>query len=145
MHKELVKQTSSAVSLGSALRDGDANGTGVDLAGYNSALVIATVGIHASLDGSNFVAIELEESDDNSTFTDVAAANMLCESPAAASTGGQFLLVDSTTEDDVIAQCAYMGTKRYVRAVVNVTGTLTNGIGTSVLVVRGHPASPPST
>lgn len=143
--KELLGRTSPAVSLTAVSRSGDANGTGVDLAGYGSALVIATVGIHADLSGSNYIALELEESDDNSTYTDVAAAEMRCESPASASTGGQFLLVDAISEDDVIAQVAYMGSKRYIRAVANVTGTLTNGIICSAVVLRGDPASVPST
>lgn len=141
--KELIKRSSAAVSLNSIVRTGDANGTGVDLSGYNSALVFATVGIDAGLDGSNYIAFELEESDDNSTFTDVAAASMLCESPAAASTGGQFLLVDATSEDDVVAQCSYMGTKRYIRVVANITGTVS--VICSAFVLRADPAVLPST
>ena len=141
--KELLKMTSPVVSLTSIARTADANGTGADLLGYNSALVVATAGADSGLDGSNYIAFELEESDDNSTFTDVAAADMLCESPASASTGGQFWLIDSTTEDDVIAQVAYKGEKRYIRVVANITGTV--NIVCSAIVLRGHPSSPPST
>lgn len=141
--KELIKRSSAAVSLSAVSRTADANGTGVDLSGYNSALVVATIGIDSGLDGSNYISFELEESDDNSTFTDVAAADMLCESPAAAGSSGQFILVDSTSEDDVIAQCSYMGEKRYIRVVANITGTVT--IICSAIVLRGDPAVLPAT
>lgn len=144
MLRELLKDTSLAQSLAAAVRTADANGTGVDLKGYESALVLALVGPEGDTpSGSVTISLELEESDDDSTYTDVAAADMLVESPAIAGANGQFLLVDDAAEAPIAVAVAYLGKKRYLRVVDNRTGTHTNGTLTWAGVLRGHPRSAP--
>lgn len=116
---------------------GDANGTGVDLAGFESALVIVAVGESGdTLSGSVKVDLELEHSDDNSTWSDCAAADTVGEVSA-----GNFGTIDAAAEDDACFQVAYVGGKRYIRPVINLTGTHTNGIPVGAVVVKGMPRS----
>jgi len=111
----------------------DSNGAGIDLQNRNSALISANIGISGdTLSGTVYVSVELEESADDITYTDVADADM------ANSTGGgsgQFALIDDPAEDDVVAITGYRGSKRYIRVVFNLTGTHTNGIPVSATVI----------
>lgn len=63
---------SKAVStIANDARTADINGTGVDARGFAQALVIMDLG---DLTDAGTLAIKLQESDDNSTFTDITGA-----------------------------------------------------------------------
>jgi len=109
---------------------------GADLKGYEGALAVVAVGVTGdTLDGSNFISLELEESEDDSTFTDVAVEDMI---GGVQGSSGQFALINAAAEDDTAYAVGYIGTKRYIHVVVNVTGTHTNGTPVGAVVVRGH-------
>ena len=113
--------------------DGD---TDVDLQGYNGCEMVVVVGASGdTLSGSVYVSLELEESDDDSTYTDVADADML---GATGGGSGQFALINDPAEDDAVYTVGYIGDKRYLRLKVNVTGTHTNGIPLAACAIRGH-------
>ncbi|MEW6583259.1 MAG: hypothetical protein AB1416_10925 [Actinomycetota bacterium] len=101
------------------------NGTGVDLAGYEGALVKFDVG--AVTDGTH--APKIQESDDNSTYTDVAAADL---------SGALANLASNTPQKQ-----GYIGRKRYIRAVITTTGATTGAIA-GATVVRGAPHQTPA-
>lgn len=107
-----------ATSLPPAARTATANGSGVDLRGYDAALVMMVVG--TITDGTH--TPKLQESSDNSTFTDVAASDLV----------GSFSNLASNTPQRV----GYIGSKRYVRVVVTVSGATTGGVYGAV-IVRG--------
>lgn len=89
------------------------NGTGVDLQGFNGAIFVVDIGTATGT--SPNATVKLQESSDNTTFTDVAAADLL---------GGGQLAAITTTTDDATYRRGYIGNKRYVRvAVTAVTGT----------------------
>lgn len=111
-----------AASLFPAARTATANGTGVDLQGFDAATVCITTGVIT--DGTH--TISLQESDDNSTFTNVVAADLLGTAPAIA-----------TTDDNVVFRFGYIGNKRYVRVVTTVASATTGGIYDAV-VIRGR-------
>lgn len=115
----------------------DANGTAVDMQGYDSVMFAAAVGASGdTLSGSVKIELELEESDDNSTFTDVADDDIL--DAVEGSNDGCFAVIDDAAEDDAVYKVGYRGTKRYVRPVVNVTGTHTNGTPIGIIAVQGN-------
>ena len=94
-----------------------ATGASVDLApGFERALVIVDAG--TVTDGSH--VIKLQESDDNSTFTDVDAGDLDGAAPTLAS-----------ANDDQVFTFGYVGTKRYIRAVSTVTGATFGRAGMS--------------
>ena len=139
--KDLSNSISPAVSLAAAVRSAAANGTGVDLQGYESATVLVDVGAEGdTLSSSVHFEISLEESDDNSTFTDVAQAGI---TDGTISSGGIFLKLDGTTGGDPdtaggIFRVGYVGGKRYIRVVIAKTGTHSNGTPIGAMVIRGH-------
>ena len=58
-------------SLVPATRTADANGTGIDTKGFNDAMLVVAVGDIDLADANETYEVILEESDDNSTFTEV--------------------------------------------------------------------------
>jgi hypothetical protein len=127
--------------LTAAVRTADANGASVDRKGYDGVLFQWSIGVSGdTLSGSVYSELELEHSDDNSTFTDCADANL-----SASVTGnntGTAAKIDDAAEDDVIVTVAYLGTKRYVRPVYNITGTHTNGTPTSCVAIQNRAKYP---
>lgn len=131
MNKDLYNTISVARTIDPIVGNDDTEGTGVgvDLRGYESALVVYYYGISGdTLSGSVKVQAVLEESVDNSVWTAVAAADIQ----------GTLPLIDDPAEDPAIWMVGYMGTKRYLRARNDFTGTHTNGFPMSALIIRGH-------
>tara|TARA_R110000796_G_scaffold27008_4_gene74637 strand:+ start:3239 stop:3682 length:444 start_codon:yes stop_codon:yes gene_type:complete len=120
----------------------DANSASVDLDGYESLCLLVNVGESGdTLSGSVYIELEVEESVDDSTWTDVADADLT--NYLAGTNDGTFALVDAAAEDDARFIVGYKGTKQYVRVVINVTGTHTNGTPIAVTGVLGTPRVSP--
>lgn len=135
--KDMYYPHSPVLALAAQVLTADADGVDVDLQGYEGAQVIAVVGASGdTLSGSVYVELEVEESDDGVTYTDVADADLV--NVVAGTNDGTFAKVDDPAEDDAVYHTAYIGAKRYIRVVANLTGTHTNGIPVGVLVNRGH-------
>lgn len=100
--------------------------TGVDLQGFNSALVIVATGAIA---GSGDFTTKLQESDaSGSGYTDVAAADLLGSFP-------------ETLEASSVVKVGYIGTKRYIRTVT--TKNSGTSIAAAIVVAKGHPFDAP--
>lgn len=126
--RDLKNNIDAAQSLTPAARITSANGTSADLRGYGSAVALVAFGEWT--DGTHTPAVE--ESDDNVSFTAVAAGNLQ----------GAFTPCSSAATDNVVQRVGYLGTKRYVRVALTVAGA-TEGALSSAVVLRGHPASAP--
>lgn len=124
MKEDLRSNIDIAHSLAPAARTASANGAGVDLQGYESAVVVFYAGVVT--DGTHTPSIE--ESDDNSTYTAVSAAQ----------TQGTLAVLAANVPQRV----GYVGHKRYIRPVITAAGTTTGAV-TSASVVRGDPAVAP--
>ncbi|ASQ10647.1 hypothetical protein [Sinorhizobium meliloti] len=122
-----MKDTYSALNfahtLEPAARTASANGAGVDLRGYNSALVQVVAGVWT--DGTH--TPKLQESDDDSTYTDVAAADLL----------GSFTVIDGADDDAQTFKVGYKGNKRYIRGATTVAGATTGAVY-GMIVIRSH-------
>jgi len=113
----------------------DADGASVDLLGYDRVVFYALVGESGdTLSGSVKIELEVEESSDDSSFTDVADAHLT--QYVAGTNDGCFALIDAAAEDDAVYMTEYRGSERYVRPVINVTGTHSNGTPIGILALR---------
>ena len=113
----------------------DADSSSIDMKDYRHCAFYALVGESGdTLSGSVYVELELEESADDSTFTDVADAHIT--NAVDGTNDGTFAKIDAAAEDDAVFMTQYSGPARYVRAVVNVTGTHTNGIPIGIVAFR---------
>jgi len=110
-----------------------------DLAGYEAATFFVSYGQSGdTLSGSVYWSAKLQESDDDSTFSDVAAADVI------GNTENKFAVCNAAADDDAIYGLGYRGDKRYVKVVVTATGTHSSGTPIGVYVVKGRIADGPS-
>jgi hypothetical protein len=133
-------------SIINAVKTAGANGTGVDLKGFEEATAIVDVGAEGdTLSGSIYFEISLEHSDDDSTYTDCVQADVINGTIAA---GGIWLKLDGTTDGDPSTtggdwQVGYVGGKRYLRLVLAKAGTHSNGTPISGVIVKSRPRVAP--
>jgi hypothetical protein len=126
--RDLKNNIDAALSLSPAARTATANGAGVDLQGYEAAAALVQFGTWT--DGTHTPS--LQESDDNSSFTTVAAADLT----------GAFTAVSSGGGSNTVQRVGYIGAKRYVRGVLTVSGATTGAVS-AIAIVRGVSARRP--
>lgn len=126
--RDLDKQVSVASTQLPNVRTTTAAGVSVDLAGYRQAMFVAHLG--TITDGT--FAFDPEESDNGTDWTDIASGDL----------SGTF--VDGTSSaDDRIQEVGYLGSKRYVRCNLTVSGTPSSGGPVGVHVVRSGAVTGP--
>ena len=135
--RDLKNNIGVVQSLAPAVRTADADGSTVDLQGFESATVVIDMGAEGiTLSGTDKIEIELEHSDDNSTWTDVTSANDVIG--ATPDSSGKIATFDADAEIPAISAVGYIGGKRYIRAVANFSGTHGTGTPFGVSVIKGH-------
>ena len=128
--KEILGSAKVVVGLPPASRSSDGSGDTVDTQGYEAVMVSFLVG---DVSGTISLTPELLESDSSTTgFTVVAAADLI---------GGAFTEVTGTSSDNTVQSRAYKGTKRYLRANDNRTGT--SAVNTAAVFVLANPRHVP--
>lgn len=122
-----------------AVRNADLNTGSLDTLGYDSAVIMFHVGLSAdTINTTNKIELEIEESDDNSAWNDAPNASLVNPDTGAAgfvaaTNVGTTVVIDSAAKDELIYAVRYAGSKRYVRAVLNFSGTHTTGTPIGVL------------
>lgn len=136
--RDLANSISVVETLASATRTADADGTGVDLQGFESATVVAHFGAEGiTLSTSNKIEMKLEHSDDNVTFSAVTSASDVVDGTVDAS--GIFATADGNDDIPAVFTIGYVGGKRYIRAVIDYSGTHGTGTPAGATVIKGHP------
>jgi hypothetical protein len=131
-------------SLAPILKSVDVNGTGVDLTGFSSAALVVNVGAAGdTFSGSVKTNLIIEDSDDNSTYTAVTSNTDVTGGTVDSS--GIFQTIDANGEAGKTYGIGYVGGKKYIRAVIDIVGTHTNGTIYGAVVVKGTPISAPVT
>ena len=119
-----IKSNADVVkSVDPATYNSDQTGAGVDLRGFASSMAVIQSG--ALTDGTH--TPKLQESDDNSVYSDVSAADL----------EGALANISANT----IQRTGYKGSKRYVRVFVTSSGA--TGAIYSASIVRGLPSAAP--
>ena len=135
--KDLRSNISVVQTIAPVAGAADATGATDDLQGYESCTFVIDAGIEGiTLSGSNMLQIELEESSDNSTWTDVSASTSVIG--ATPDSNGVVATFDADGEIPAVATVAYIGDKRYVRVIANFSGTHGTATPYSVTAIRGH-------
>lgn len=124
--RDLKNNLGAAASLNPAARTASADGAGVDLDGFDSAMVVFAIGLYTN---GSFTPL-VKESDDNVTFTEVAAADL----------EGSLTVIDDVSDDNTVQRVGYKGNKRYIAACVAEGSSPAPGTGLVIggSVVRGH-------
>jgi len=131
--RDLKSNVDASQSLAPAERTASANGTGIDTRNHDSAMVVFNIGLYT--DGGWTPAVE--ESDDNSIFTAVAAADL----------EGAFTAINDASADNTTQRVGYKGNKRFIRAVLTEAGASpapSTGLVAGATISRGHPHGTPT-
>lgn len=135
MQRDFINDFAETLANVPAVVTADADGSSVDLKDFEWATFYALVGDSGdTLSGSVYIELEVEESADDSSFTDVADADL--QGYVAGTNDGCFAVINAPAEDQAVFTATYRGSKRYVRPVINVTGTHSNGTPIGILVLR---------
>jgi hypothetical protein len=128
--------TTSALTV-PAVKTSTVTSASVDMQGYESLAILFDVGQSGdTLSGSVYWTLSLEESDDDSNFSAVAAADT--------HNGAASVVIDAAAEDETVVKFGYKGASRYIRAKATATGTHTNGTPMGILAVQGNAADNPA-
>lgn len=122
--RDLASNIGVAASLVPATQSATAKGTAVDLRDYDSAALVITTG---AIVASGLYVMSMQESDTTTDgdFADVGADDMVGSFPAS--------LAASTT-----FKVGYVGTKRYVRAVITKTSGTSIDAGAAFVLGNAH-------
>jgi hypothetical protein len=140
-HTSLYANTGVVSLLVPAVRNTDAASTGLDLQNCDDAVLVAHIGDSAdTLNGSNYIEVEFQESDTDvdGNYTAVANADLTNYSSEATTNVGTIALINAAAEDQVAVFAGYKGSKRYIRLKFNFTGTHSTGTPCSVVGLRGR-------
>lgn len=123
-------KASPAINPAAAITgNGDTNSAWIDTQGFGSTEFVFQSGVIT--DGTFATKLQDADAANQSDVADVAAAGLLGSAPAFA--------VD---DDNKAKRVGYIGTKRYVRAVVTQAGATSGGF-LAATCVQGHPWSMP--
>tara|TARA_R100000655_G_scaffold34868_1_gene67808 strand:- start:1240 stop:1686 length:447 start_codon:yes stop_codon:yes gene_type:complete len=138
MARDIASNTNTVTVVDPVVVTSDTNGTGVDLQGFESAMLTVHTGVEGdTLSSSVKFEYYLEHSDDNSSFSAVTSSTDVTDASIGAT--GIFLTLDANGETPQIQTIGYIGGKRYVRVRIDVTGTHSNGTPTAIFCVKGNP------
>ncbi|MGB4101351.1 MAG: hypothetical protein WBK91_05545 [Alphaproteobacteria bacterium] len=128
--RDLSNEVNVAQGLVPAARtNGTFNGAVVDLRGYDSATVVVSFGAYT--DGTHTPSFQY--SDDGVSFS----------APVANEISGAFTAVSSGAGANTVQRVGAVGGRRYVRAVLTVSGA-TSGALSEMFIVRGAPHRAPA-
>lgn len=124
--RDLIHNTSVALSLSPAARAASASGNAVDLRGYDAAVISVFFGAYT--DGTHTPSVQ--HSMDGSTFTAAATSDLDGSLSAVSSAGGA----------GSVQSVGYIGSQRYVRVVMTVSGATTGALS-AACVTAGYPSN----
>jgi hypothetical protein len=136
--RDLYNNVKVVQALAPAVINADTTSSAIDLQGYESTTILVDVGNSAdTLSGTNKIELELTECDTSGgSYTQVAAANL--QGAVTGSNTGCFGLIDDPAEDTTVFKAGYIGSKQFLKVVVNFSGTHSTGTPIGVLAVKSH-------
>jgi hypothetical protein len=134
---DLASKIKTVAVLGPIAATTDQNGS-FDRAGFESCVLLFVTGAGGiTFDATNKLDNVVQHSDDNSTFTAVAAADVVITLPdgteGAWASGGIVRSLQAAHAAKSVTKVSYIGNKRYIKVLEDFSGT--HGTATPVAVV----------
>jgi hypothetical protein len=140
--KDLHSHLKRTVAIGCAVLSADNTPAAIDLQGYESAEILLDIGVGGiTFSGTNKIEFILTHSDDDSTYTAVALADML--GLASIGAGGIIKALTSAHAAAAVYRCGYKGGKRYLKLLADFSGTHGTGTPIAASVLLGNGFSNP--
>jgi hypothetical protein len=139
--RDLHSHLLASVAIGCAALAADNTPAAIDLKGYNAAEILISVGIGGiTFSGTNKVEFKLTHSDDDSTYTAVADADML---GVTGITTGIIKSLVAAHPAAAVYRFGYKGGKRYLKLLADFSGTHGTATPISAMVLLSHGFSTP--
>lgn len=139
--RDLVSDLSAAVLLPAATYSADNTPAAVDTLGYEGIAIYLSIGQGGiTFTGTNKVEFVLTHSDDDSTYTNVASADLI---GAPSVTNGIIRSLVAAHASPAVYEYGYKGGKRYLKLLADFSGTHATGTPMAASVVRGFPLTGP--
>jgi hypothetical protein len=136
--RDVHSEMQTAVLIANATYAADTTPVSVDLQGYNAAEVLLDIGAGGiTFSGTNKIEFVLTHSDDDSTYSNVATADVL---GAGSVTNGIIKALTAAHATGDVTRFGYIGGKRYLRLLADFSGTHGTGtpIGACVLLMKAN-------
>jgi hypothetical protein len=143
--RDMASTLSSAIAIAAATYAADTTPPAIDLAGYEAATIFLHIGAGGiTFSGTNKIEFVLTHSDDNSTYTNVTAADLVVDALAPGSiTSGIVRALVAAHAAATVQEIGYVGSKRYLKLLADFSGTHGTGTPIAATVARGMPYSGP--
>lgn len=143
-HTSLYANTSVQSLLVPAVRNSDTASSALDLQNADDAVIVFHLGDSAdTLNGSNYIELEIQESDTTTDGDFTAVANADLTNYVTGTNVGTVAKIDAAAEDQVVVFAGYKGSKRYIRGKYNFTGTHSTGTPVGVIGMTGRTRGQP--
>lgn len=144
MMRDLVSRLAEVQVIGPAVLTADNTPAALDLAGFNSAMILLSVGAGGiTFTTTNKIEFVVTHSDDDVTYTNVTDADM---QGVTGITSGivRSLTAAKAAADTAPTELGYIGNKRYLKVLADFSGTHSTGTPISVVLVKGNGQYKPS-
>lgn len=134
--KDNHSATKAFVAIEAAALSADSTPAAIDLQGFTSAEVLLSVGVGGiTFNGTNKVEFVLTHSDDDTTYTNVADADLL---GVSGTSDGIIKALNSAHASAAAYRFGYIGGKRYLKLLADFSGTHGTGTPIAAIVLAGH-------
>ena len=135
--KDLHSIIEVAELIAAATYSADNTPEAVDLLGFESAEILLSIGAGGiTFTTSNKIEFVMTHSDDNSTYTNVTADDLLGVSSVTSGIVKSLVAAHATAD---VTRFGYRGGKRYLKLLADFSGTHGTGTPIGAVVVKGHP------
>jgi hypothetical protein len=130
-----------AVGIAAAALAADTTPAAVDLQGFNGAEIMLAIGVGGiTFDATNKIEFVLTHSDDDSSYSNVADADMLGVSGIS---GGIVKSLVAAHTAAAVYRYGYIGGKRYLKLKADFSGTHVTATPIAGVILKGAPARRP--
>jgi hypothetical protein len=133
--RDLYSKVKSVVAIPAATYSADTTPTAIDRQGFESAMISLAIGAGGiTFTTSNKIEFVLTHSDDGTTYTNVADADM---KGVTGITNGIILALTAAHATADVTDFGYIGAKRYLKLLADFSGTHGTGTPVSAVILFG--------
>ncbi len=141
----LASRISLAQAIAAATYSADNTPGAIDLQGFTSAAIALNIGAGGiTFDSTNKIEFVLTHSDDDTTYANVATADVNGKDAPTAVTNGIVKSLTAAHATADVSEIGYIGGKRFLKLLAHFSGTHGTGTALSAAAIRGTPIRIPS-
>ncbi len=143
--KDLATRIGNALAIAPAVYSASPTPVTIDTAGYHSVALLIAIGIGGiTFSGTNRIDFQLQESDDGSTWANVAATELTGPGAPSSVSGGIILSLTAAHAAATLTRVGVISGRRYLQLTPVFGGTHATGTPLAAVAVLGNPEIMPT-